>query len=56
MLSVDQYTSAVYDLLIEELGEDFDFYLSPNLVLDPDLISQAIDKGFTPREYLEFFL
>ena len=56
MPSIGEFTDSVLDLLIEELGDDFDFFVDQDYWLNSERISLAIDKGFSPSEYVDLIL
>ena len=50
---IDQYVSDVQDAFIEELGDDFDFYINQDVCLAREQIEAAIEKGISPRDYVD---
>ena len=56
MCEIEFFTDSVQDLLIEALGDDFDFYIDQDYWLDSDRIFLAIEKGLSPVEYVDLIL
>ena len=54
--SCEEYISAVQDYLIENLGDDFDFYVNQDELFDEESIKQAIWDGVEPADYVQRYL